>query len=274
VLLRADELLSEVEWLLETAEPRHTNARHLIPLLIASGRRLSEIANGRSKFAPGPTPYSCLFQGQLKRKDDGKSTYIIPLLVPYITFARAFAAFRTKQLGESNDRRRAKAAVATLTNQQVKDRYASPLSRDMAKNCVLPLPPPALGTKWINVGPKPARAHEVVNDTLSAALGGRLKFTQDEMAAFAVEGLTKGCIVQGGDGCYFKEASGLSPHDLRALYGAYVGTMFTCNVSFNRLLMRVLGHQSLDESLSYNHWKLHDSDGLRGVLGPLPSEHQ
>ena len=144
-----DKLLKTVEGLLDTASPTDTNARLLIPLLIASGRRLSEVCSPRSTFSPTDHPYHCLFSGQLKQKKgsiaNGQTAasppYVIPLLVPYSLFAKGLAAFRMKQFSESTDRRRAKTAVDTLTTAQIKTRYQWPFQVALEANRVISLPP-------------------------------------------------------------------------------------------------------------------------------------
>ena len=137
-----DKLLKTVEGLLDTASPTDTNARLLIPLLIASGRRLSEVCSPRSTFSPTDHPYHCLFCGQLKRKGaDSGGSYTIPLLVLYLVFAKGLAAFRTKQFSESTDRRRAKTAVDTLTTAQIKTRDQWPFQVALEANRVISLPP-------------------------------------------------------------------------------------------------------------------------------------
>ena len=140
VVAQFDKLLKTVRALLDTARPEHSNARLILPLLISSGRRLSEICNGRSTFAPTDRPFACLFGGQLKRKGTDSASYVIPLLVPYSSFANGMAAFRQKQVAVTSDKRRAKTTVATLTNAQVKTRYQFPLQCALAKNGVVSLP--------------------------------------------------------------------------------------------------------------------------------------
>ena len=58
-----------------------------------------------------------------------------------------------------------------------------------------------------------------------------------------------------------------SVHQLRAVYAAFVFKLYTCDVTFNRAAMRILGHDKLDVSLAYNSVVLHD---VEGSLGPLP----
>ena len=199
------ELLKTVEGLLDTASPTDTNARLIIPLLIASGRRLSEICSTRSTFSPTDHPYACRFGGQLKRKGaDSGASYIIPLLVPYLVFAKGLAAFRSKQFSVTADKRCAKTAVDTLTNAQLKTRYQWPLQFALEANRVISLPP-----------------------------------------------------------CHI--------HDLRALYASAIWELYTSNSAFNRVLMKVLGHFVLSDSLSYIHVRLEGCESIRHTFGPLPA---
>ena len=68
-------------------------------LLLVSGRRFSEIMNGRSVFTgvAGRT-HACLFDGQLKKGAGAQvEGYTTPLLVPFDVFDVAFATLRRKQ---------------------------------------------------------------------------------------------------------------------------------------------------------------------------------
>ena len=48
-------------------------------------------------------------------------------------------------------------------------------------------------------------------------------------------------------------------HELRAVYAAMAFHLYQCNsTTFNRAAMRILGHERLDVSLSYNAVALHD----------------
>ena len=64
----------------------------------------------------------------------------IPLLVPYMTFAHALTAFRTRQRAVSADKRRAKTSIDSLTNLQIKSRYGHGLNVALEHGAVLPLP--------------------------------------------------------------------------------------------------------------------------------------
>ena len=58
-------------------------------------------------------------------------------------------------------------------------------------------------------------------------------------------------------------------HQLRAVYAAYAFQLYTSDVTFNRAAMRILGHDKLDVSLSYNAVVLHGVESA-GTFGPLP----
>ena len=59
-------------------------------------------------------------------------------------------------------------------------------------------------------------------------------------------------------------------HALRAVYAAFAFHLYACDVTFNRATMRILGHERLDLSLSYNAVVLHDVGLPAGCYGPLP----
>ena len=57
----------------------------MLPLLLVSGRRLTEIASPRSTFTPVPHTHAAAFAGALKKR--GRTpTFIIPLLVPPLLY--------------------------------------------------------------------------------------------------------------------------------------------------------------------------------------------
>ena len=58
-------------------------------------------------------------------------------------------------------------------------------------------------------------------------------------------------------------------HQLRAVYASFAYHLYESNVTFNRAIMRILGHEKLDVSLSYNSIVLH-GELPAGSLGPLP----
>ena len=61
-------------------------------------------------------------------------------------------------------------------------------------------------------------------------------------------------------------------HDLRATYVAAVGNLFVSPVSAPRMAMRVLGHETLQDSLAYSHVRLEGVGELAASLGPLHLE--
>lgn len=165
----------------------------IVSLCFVSGRRTSEIANGRSVFRPlgkkEEQQNGCEFKGQLKNERKRDTFYPIPLLVPYPLFARGLKALRERQ-GD----------VTGLTNSEVSKRYQGNL--DMALRPLFP---------------------------------------------------------------ELKKA-----HDLRAAYCSYVFGCFSdaTDMTLNLLIMRILGHATLEESLRYNSVVVKKVDGVD--LGPLP----
>ena len=120
-------LLGAAAAALQAATPRDSYATLLLPLLLVSGRRLSEIANGRSTFTQLPHEHTCMFDGQLKKKGTAKP-YVIPILVPFRLFANGLRVLREKQRGE------------TLTNAQAKNRYQGNLQRDLSHGALRGMP--------------------------------------------------------------------------------------------------------------------------------------
>lgn len=85
-------------------------------LMLTSGRRMSEIFNGRSVFRLGSNACSALFTGQLKT--DIRKEYEIPLLCKFEHFAKALDCLRKKQKD-----------VGNLTNDEVNAKYSSNLNK-------------------------------------------------------------------------------------------------------------------------------------------------
>jgi hypothetical protein len=75
-------------------------ARLSLPLLLLTGRRTTEILNGKSTFAPTPRPTTCLFTGAIKKRGAASPPFEIPLLCEYEVLARALHVLRAKQGGE------------------------------------------------------------------------------------------------------------------------------------------------------------------------------
>lgn len=90
-------------------------------LLLACGRRMAELLNGRSKFTAVRSFDRCVrFSGQLKKPLGPGEAYVIPLLIPAAIFLRAHGALRMRQ-GD----------VSALNNDQISNRYHGGLSRLM-----------------------------------------------------------------------------------------------------------------------------------------------
>ena len=71
-------------------------------LMLLSGRRSSEILNGRSTFSPARAT-TCVFGGQLKRRGEEEAPYTIPLLCSFDAFQTNLAALREAQGYETLD---------------------------------------------------------------------------------------------------------------------------------------------------------------------------
>ena len=192
-----------------------------------TGRRFSEIMNGRSTFTPvEDQPFHARFTGQLKRKRDDESemedsengddgyeseTYIIPLLVSYETFQKGWNALRQKQ--EMQDKKIGGETVQKLTNKQVSMKYQKNLKRVMDDHR--------------NPLPLPKESETVPGD---------------EPRRFKI-------------------------HDLRSTYARYVETLFQSPHAYPFLAMQVLGHSDIDDSLSYSSITLENAHELRGKYG-------
>jgi hypothetical protein len=103
-------------------------------LLFVSGRRTTEIMNGKSTFQalPGSSrQHVCVFQGQLKSKRD--FAYKIPLLVTFKQFKRGLNALRNWQRSKHPD-------FAELDNKEVSMRYQPNLQRHLTQNDFLGVP--------------------------------------------------------------------------------------------------------------------------------------
>ena len=177
---------------LERASPDDSFGHLIVRLLLVSGRRLTEITNGRSTFTPVPHTHRALFHGQLKKRGRAEA-YEIPLLVPFAVFDHGLCALRAKQ----------GAQIREKTNEQIKNLYQSNVQRLLS----------------------------------SGALTGA--------------------------------PAGIHTHDLRTTYVAFVWLAFTSPWSFSRTCCRILGHDSMQESLSYQNVRLDGAGALQGSLGPL-----
>lgn len=183
-------LLQTAMAMLEASSPADSDAKLLLPLLLVSGRRSSELTNGCSSFLPLPDEFSCMFSGQLKKK--GSATmYRIPLLVPYDLFNRGLSALRTKQ------------GHAQASNQAASRRYQGNMQRDLHKGVLRGVPADATN------------------------------------------------------------------HSLRSIYVAFVFELFVPSSAFPNVAMKVLGHETMVDSMSYANVRLDGLANLRGSYGPL-----
>lgn len=197
------QLVKVVLSMLEAAHPSQSYASLVLPLAIVTGRRMSELLNGQSSFAPASEHGStyALFSGQLKKKGQSKP-YVIPLICNYFTLVKGFNALREKQAESSSY---SETPAVTLTNRQIKTRYQKSLHRALhQRKAVVPHLP-----------------------------------------------------------------TDIKEHDLRSIYAALVWHIYSCPDTFARTAMKILGHTSLKESLSYNNVRIEGADELRVVLGPL-----
>ena len=117
-VIDADLVLRCMLDLLNRASPAQPYAKLVVPLLLVTGRRLSEIC-GRATLEPVPDiTHHAVFTGQLKTKSTVPRPYRIPLLAPSPIVQRALAALRAKQ-GD----------LAGLTTHEVKVRFQSNVQR-------------------------------------------------------------------------------------------------------------------------------------------------
>lgn len=124
-------LLKAATDMLHRATPHVAYSRLILPLLLVSGRRLTEICSPRSTFAPLPhSQYAAAFTGALKKRGH-TPTCTIPLLVPFNLFSAAIAALRQKQGANM---------VSTLSNKQLKNRYQWNTQNGLAKGALPGMP--------------------------------------------------------------------------------------------------------------------------------------
>lgn len=131
-LLRKQETLVHIHhadsWLAHTiqlARSAHVSmdyAQLILPLLLLSGRRTGEIANGSSEFMPTWRATTCVFSGQLKKRG-ASAPYEIPLLCDYGTFMHALGVLRAKQCYETLDTVACNARYAVALNSAVTRLY-------------------------------------------------------------------------------------------------------------------------------------------------------
>ena len=120
-------LLASATDALRTATPAMSYSKLILPLLLVSGRRLTEICSPRSVFTPMPNEHSVCFTGALKKRRTDH-TMTVPLLVPFAVFATGLLALRQKQ----------GPGVAALTNKEISNRYQGTVQRDLALRNALP----------------------------------------------------------------------------------------------------------------------------------------
>lgn len=183
----AYEWLQYAIYLVRSSTEQTSFARVAIPLLLLSGRRTTELMNGKSEFAPTARPTTCTFAGQIKKRG-GMVPYEIPLLCDVQTFSYGMHVLRAKQRGER-------------------------------------LEPAATNNRYQKM----------------------LNLQTTEVFPFAT-----------------------NVHQLRAIYAAFAFQMYTSRTTFNLAAMRMLGHEKLEVSLSYNAVELEDLSCNPGCLGPLP----
>ena len=195
VIPNAHALLSAMIVMLQEASATTSFVQLVIPLAFASGRRICELLNGRSRFSPVAHAQACIFDGQAKKRGQDEA-YQIPLLVPFPVFAHALQVLRSKQ-----------GCVADLSNKEIASKYDSLLHRG-------------------------------------------LKTLPKEFAPI-LSAVEKRKI-----------------HFFRSLYCAYVWDYYDCGATQNHVIMKVLGHATLEESHVYNCVKLEGS--MVNSFGPLP----
>ena len=133
-------LLKEAEWLLENATAKTPLNKIAIPLLLMSGRRMSEIYSTRSTFTEA-NPHAAMFTGQLKKPNGESSSYVIPLLCKFKVFDTALKLLRERIdiLDEKAKESAVKKGVpprkptSELSEDEIKKRYQPNMCEDMKK---------------------------------------------------------------------------------------------------------------------------------------------
>lgn len=114
-------LLRDAIQTLETATTATSYPKLCCALLLVTGRRMTEIMNGKSSFdASKDSEYACIFTGQLKKQSAAKP-YKIPLLCKYATLKHGIGTLRKKQ-GDS---------VKDLNNDEVSKKYNKNVRRSL-----------------------------------------------------------------------------------------------------------------------------------------------
>lgn len=120
---------------LQSATTDCSFASLILPLLLVSGRRLTEICSPRSTFKPTQHVHYTIFEGALKKRGHARPM-VIPLLVPFSVFSVGLLALRQKQ----------GASLANLSNTQIKNRYQGSVQRDLTQRDALPGAPSGIHT--------------------------------------------------------------------------------------------------------------------------------
>ena len=87
------------QWLLyaiqlaRTCKVTDSFARIALPICLLTGRRTTEVLNGKSTFLPTLRPTVCLFTGQLKKRGGEAPPYEIPLLCDIDTITHAMPPY-------------------------------------------------------------------------------------------------------------------------------------------------------------------------------------
>lgn len=117
--------LKRARTILETCQYTTTLGELGFALMLTSGRRMSEIFNGRSVFKKGSNANSSLFTGQLKT--DVKGEYEIPLLCTFELFSEGLKTLRQKQ-----------GNLSELTNDDINTKYSSNLNKALKTKLFFP----------------------------------------------------------------------------------------------------------------------------------------
>lgn len=251
-------LYKTLESLLETARPTMPFPRLILPLLLCSGRRLTEICSPRSTIGRVEGhPFCCRFTGLLKKKT-ADCVGLIPLLVPYALFAAAFAALRTKQMDDQpRDRRRAQTSVTQLSNESIKRRYGHSTNMALAARAVLPLP-----TYHCYKRGKERACHDHDLRALYAALVYLLYDCSESYCRTTMRVLVHATLQESLSYSHIRLEGG------ELLRGA-LGPLCTDLLNASPVPPATCCHDSIAESLSYSHVHLEGCEDIRDTLGPL-----
>jgi len=124
VVATVDLLLDEAKAVLDSAN-KADMLTLIVAVMVVTGRRTAEITNGHSTFTEVPgQDHHAQFTGQLKTRGNAKP-YTIPILVPFETLVKGFAAMQLMQRNEK------------LPNDKAKGKYQSILSKALYNHRVL-----------------------------------------------------------------------------------------------------------------------------------------